>query len=179
MNRSGRLLSPNVRHTNIVPWFVCCFARYCRHDTLHTISISISICTVQFCVVPQLASISSTWCTLWWAGIILIQWQRGGTRGGADRVDGLHQWSTHKYLHWLCALQFCVSFRSYWYLGPDSLLLVAAGCGLRVPLPALTAIENSRQGSPFPNIRHEQEKSTYLRSIRNVIKESHLALSNK
>ena len=34
-------------------------------------------------------------------------------------------------------------------------LLVAAGCSLCVPLAAITAIENSRQGSPFPNTRHD------------------------
>ena len=39
--------------------------------------------------------------------------------------------------------------------------MVAAGCGLSLPLPALTAIEISRQGTPFPGIRHEQEKSIH------------------
>ena len=39
MSRSGRLLSPNVRHTAIVPSCVCCFFRYCRHDTLYMYNI--------------------------------------------------------------------------------------------------------------------------------------------
>ena len=54
---------------------------------------------------------TSTWYTLWRVGITWIQWQRGGTRDGADRVDGLHEWSTHKYeyLDWLHG----VSFPSY------------------------------------------------------------------
>ena len=49
MNRSRRLLSPelNLRHTDVVSRCVCCFFRYCRHDTLYTICITY-ICTVQY-----------------------------------------------------------------------------------------------------------------------------------
>ena len=102
--------------------------------------------------VPPLVCISSA-CRTWWrVGIVWIQWQRGGTRDGADRVDGLHEWSTHKYLDWLQVRTLCSVFKLFI---PVSSFLVAAGCGLLVPLRALTAIENSRQGSPFPNIPHE------------------------
>ena len=36
-------------------------------------------------------TINSTWYTSWRVGITSFQWQRGGTRDGADRVDGLHE----------------------------------------------------------------------------------------
>ena len=68
---------------------------------------------------------------------------------------------------------------------PGRLLLVVASCGLRVPLPSLTVIENSRQGSPFPNVRHEQENSIVAKHVStpSVDKKrdmrSHLTLSNK
>ena len=72
MNRSRRLLSPelNLRHTDVVSRCVCCFFRYCRHDTLYTICITY-ICTVQYyCALPLLVSISSTWYTFWRVGTI-------------------------------------------------------------------------------------------------------------
>ena len=46
MNRSRSPLSCNVRHTDIVSSCVCCFFRYCGHDTLWT--------AVQYCPVPLL-----------------------------------------------------------------------------------------------------------------------------
>ena len=46
---------------------------------------------MQYRAVPLLVSISSTWYALWRIGIIAIQWQRGGTWDGADRVHGLHE----------------------------------------------------------------------------------------
>ena len=85
-----------------------------------------------------------------------IQWQRGGIPDGENRVNGRLEFSTDKCLDWLRTLCFLSKL-----LLPDSLLLVAAGCGLCVSLPALTAIENSRQGTLFPNNRHEHEKPIY------------------
>ena len=115
---------------------------------------------MQYCTVPLLVCISGACCTLWREGIIWIRWQRGGATGRC----GSGRWPA-----WMKCAQVSRSTTSCFVsklVIAGRLLLVAAGCSLRVPLPSLTAIENSRQGSPFPSIRHEQEKSIHIRKTR-------------
>ena len=69
---------------------------------------------------------------------------------------------------------------------PDILLLVTTGCGLRLPLPALTDIDNSRYGTPFLNVRHEKKNHTRKTHFNTLggqetwyKKDTYLALSSR
>ena len=59
--------------------------------TVDMIHYTLYITAAQYCPVPLLVAISSTWYTLWRKCIIRTQWQRGGTPDSTDRVDGLHE----------------------------------------------------------------------------------------
>ena len=155
MSRSGRLLSPSVRHTDIVPVVFFCTAvdmihymPYLYITVVYMYGSAILYCTsllvsyVYLLIVP----------VAHYGEQALIEFSGNAEEHGTVRIGLMACMNEVRTVSRLTTLCFVSKLL---IPGINSLLLVAADCSLRVPLPALTAIENSRQGSPFPNIRDE------------------------
>ena len=123
---SERLLSPNVRHTDIVPWCVRCLFRYYSSAVLYGTSTGMDISQLVYIMACR-------------DYLNSVETRRYMGRCGSGWWPAWMKCTQASRMATLCFV--------FKLLTPGSLLLVAAGCSLRVLLPALTDIDNSRQGS--------------------------------